>query len=235
MFKHIKILIVQSNKNTSIRINICFNWFWVNQPSCPREQISPWTCCSRTRWTPPCQGSETIRWFFGELLDIVWAALKCGWVKMREPFWTNILDQITNQITHLLDILDQITSSSEPLQQGRELNIRKLKSNLGVLLTFSFCTQVPLIIRIVVNITSWWWQRRWRCWWNCIYHHSSLWCHQSIEDNYHASDLLFELPGLKARKALVTPGRLGWQVELRGDNEWDKFDDNHSDTDDIKR
>ena len=110
MFKHIKILIVQSNKNTSIRNNICFNWFWVNQPNCPREQISPWTCCSRTRWTPPCQGSETIRWFLGELLDIAWAALKCGRVKMREPFWTNILDQITNQITHLLDILDQITN-----------------------------------------------------------------------------------------------------------------------------
>ena len=110
MFKHIKILIVQSNKNTSIRINICFNWFWVNQPNCPREPISPWTCCSRTRWTPPCLGSETIRWFLGELLDIAWAALKCGRVKMREPFWTNIQDQITNQITHLLDILDQITN-----------------------------------------------------------------------------------------------------------------------------
>ena len=32
--------------------------------------------------------------------------------------------------------------------------------------------------------------------------------------NYHATNLLLELPSLKARKTLVTAGRLGWEVEL---------------------
>ena len=41
------------------------------------------------------------------------------------------------------------------------------------------------------------------------------------DDNYHASDLLLELPGLKARKPLIAASRLGRQMELKIDDDDD--------------
>ena len=91
-------------------------------------------------------------------------------------------------IFYLLDVLDKIGSFSKPRQQGWKLDIGPLQLNLAMMMTVIMIMMIMIMTMILLMLMT---------------------------NNYHAPDLLFELPGLKTKKPLIASGRLGRQVELK--------------------